>query len=103
MKEFLIFGIFLFLIKNKKTTAKEIAKEFEISQRSVYRYIDALCLAGVPIITKLGRGGGIEVIGEFKLENMLLSFTDKEILKKFINENKLSNEVRHVLEKIIQT
>ena len=35
MKDYLIFAIFMYLSKNKHTTAKEIAQKFEIGQRSV--------------------------------------------------------------------
>lgn len=45
MKQYLVFGIFLFISQKEKTTAKEIAENFEISTRTVYRYIDELCMA----------------------------------------------------------
>ena len=99
MKEYLIFGIFLFLIK--KTTAKEVAKEFEISSRSVYRYIDALSLVGVPVVTKLGRGGGIQVIGEFKMDSLLLSDSDKIVIRSFLENLKITQELLNVLNKLV--
>ena len=101
MKEYLIFGIFLFLIKKKNTTAKEVAKEFEISSRSVYRYIDALSLVGVPVVTKLGRGGGIQVIGEFKMDSLLLSDSDKIVIRSFLENLKITQELLNVLNKLV--
>lgn len=59
----------MFIYKRKRTTAKEISDYFEISIRSVYRYIDALCLAQIPVYMERGRNGGIGIMPEFKLEN----------------------------------
>lgn len=69
MKDYLIFGIFMFIYKRKRTSAKEIAEYFEISTRSVYRYIDALCLAQIPVFMERGKNGGIGIMPEFRLEN----------------------------------
>lgn len=101
MKDYLIFAIFMYLVKNKKTTALKIAHEFEISTRSVYRYIDALSLLGVPVTTKLGKGGGIEVVGEFYLENLALSKKDKQILFEYINRKDVPENIKNIINKII--
>lgn len=66
-------GIVLELLQQGKTTASTIAKKFEISTRSVYRCVDALCCAGFPLITQLGRKGGIYLSPEFILKNLCLS------------------------------
>ena len=60
MKQFLIFGVFFQLLKGKRT-AQEIAEVYEVSPRTIYRYIDALCLAGIPIVCRQGKGGGIYI------------------------------------------
>lgn len=101
MKDYLIFAILMFLIKNKHTTANDIAENFEISPRSVYRYIDTLSLLGMPIITKLGNGGGIELIGEVCLENLLLSKTEKQSLFEFMQRADLPENIKNILKKLI--
>ncbi|MBQ7884730.1 MAG: HTH domain-containing protein [Clostridia bacterium] len=101
MKDYLIFAIFMYLIKNKKTTAQSVAREFEISTRSVYRYIDSLSLLGVPIVTKIGKGGGIEVVGDFYLENLALPKSDKQILFEFAQRSDIPNNVKTILQKLI--
>lgn len=100
MKEYLIFAIYLYISKHKKTTAKELGDMFEISTRSVYRYIDALSLCGVPVITKIGRGGGIELVGKIKLEWLVLSDDEKNKLIKYI-KNIDDKDIVRILEKII--
>lgn len=101
MKDYLIFAIFMYLVKHKKTTAKQISDEFEISSRSVYRYIDSLSLLGVPLVTKLGKGGGVEIVGNFCLENIMLSQYDKGLLFDFIQKSDVPNNIRNIINKLL--
>lgn len=48
-----------------KITAKQIAEKLEINIRTVYRYIDALCASGVPIISDTGHNGGYSLLNKF--------------------------------------
>lgn len=59
---------------NKKTiTAKELSEHFEVSQRTIYRDIETLCQAGIPIYTNKGKGGGIGLMEHFVLNKSVLS------------------------------
>lgn len=49
----------------KKHTAAQIADNLEINVRTVYRYIDALCASGVPIVAESGHNGGIYILENF--------------------------------------
>ena len=53
-----LFEMLYWLVGRGGATAKELAEHFEISERTVYRDIDALCAAGVPLYAEHGRGGG---------------------------------------------
>jgi len=64
------------LLNQKNTTAKQLAERFSVSQRTIYRDIDALSLAGIPVYTEKGKGGGISLLPEFVLSKSILS--DKE-------------------------
>lgn len=57
----------LMLTSRRKITAKEIADRFEISVRSVYRYVDELNVSGVPVDVVRGRYGGIFISDTFKI------------------------------------
>jgi len=70
----------MFEILRCKQTAKDLAEEFEISTRTVYRYVDDLCGAGVPIISTLGRFGGFEMSSYFKLKEFFLTKNEKSYL-----------------------
>jgi predicted DNA-binding transcriptional regulator YafY len=69
------------LLREKSVTAKTLAEYFEVSQRTVYRDIDALSLAGIPVYTEKGKGGGIRLLPDFTLSKSILSESDQnEIL-----------------------
>lgn len=73
MKQFLIFGVFFQLLKGK-TTATKIAQTYEVSPRTIYRYVMALSEAGVPIITTQGRNGGIFIDKSFDMEKYINTY-----------------------------
>ena len=92
MHQHLIFGIFMYIYQKKKTTAKEIAEVFEISQRSVYRYVDALSCVNIPIYTQNGKNGGIFISENFSMSSLYFSKQEVEILKdSLVKEKKKSN------------
>lgn len=101
MREYLIFAILTYLIKNKRTTARAIANEFELSTRSVYRYIDALSLLGVPVVTKQGNGGGVELVGDVYLENLALSKKEKQTLFDYTQRADIPQNVENIIKKLI--
>ena len=61
------------LLRKELVTAKELAERFDVSQRTIYRDIDALSLAGIPVYTEKGKGGGISLLPEFVLNKSILS------------------------------
>lgn len=69
------------ILMEKSVTAAELAAHFEVSVRTVYRDIETLCQAGIPIYMTRGRGGGIRLLGSYVLDKSLLSDSErKEIL-----------------------
>lgn len=72
----------IYILMNKGTvTATELAERFEVSVRTIYRDVDALSMAGIPIYTTKGRGGGISLTEQFVLNKMLVSKKEqKQIL-----------------------
>ena len=67
MKYTVLMRILFMLLAKKKVTAKEISDKFEISKRTVYRYMDELSLAHVPIMVERGQNGGFYIADSFKL------------------------------------
>lgn len=76
-----LFEIVYLLLQRKCITAKELAKRFEVSVRTIYRDIDALSMAGVPVYMKKGRYGGICLLENYVMDKSLVSVKEqKEIL-----------------------
>ncbi len=67
MKYQIMMDIFFTLLSCKKMSATELAARHGISTRSVYRYVDELTVAGVPVDVAHGRNGGIYISDAFKL------------------------------------
>lgn len=79
MEQSVILGI-LFSIQAKKTKATDLADKFEISTRTVYRYIDVLCGAGVPILSQKGKNGGFFIADYYKVREFFLTREEKQYL-----------------------
>ena len=56
-------AILLLLQQREQVTAAEVARELEVSERTARRDLDALAVAGVPVYSVQGRGGGWRLVG----------------------------------------
>src|SRR4030042_2885928 len=61
-----LISIVMLLQTHEKMTAEELSKELEVSQRTIYRDIIALNVAGVPVFTGRGPGGGIALVESYR-------------------------------------
>ena len=73
MKNSRLFEILYLLMEKRSITAGELAERLEVSERTIYRDIDALSAAGIPVFTQKGQGGGIRLMEQFILDKALLS------------------------------
>ena len=71
------FEILIFLLKNKKTTYKELSVIFEVSSKTIERDINFLSSMGVPIFCLQGIGGGVFIDEKYKLTKSF--FTNEDI------------------------
>ena len=78
MQESRLFKIIYYLLDKGRATAPELAKRFEVSTRTIYRDIDALSGAGVPVYTETGRNGGIHLMKNFVLDKAVLSEEERQ-------------------------
>lgn len=71
----------IILLLNKGTiTAAELAKRFQVSVRTIYRDIDILSTAGVPVVMSRGNGGGISLLEEYALSKVIISEQERDSL-----------------------
>ncbi len=80
MKSSRLFQIVYRLLQDGRLTAPELATQLEVSKRTIYRDIDVLCEAGVPIATEQGKGGGIRLMEDFVFSRALMSEAEQEQL-----------------------
>lgn len=67
--------IFLLLDK-KRIGAQELADTFEVSRRTIYRDIDAINMAGIPVYSTTGAGGGFEIMPNYKIDKNVFTTAD---------------------------
>lgn len=81
MKENRYFQMIYLLLEKGSMSAPQLAEHFEVSVRTIYRDIDILSSAGIPIYATRGKGGGIRIQENFILNKSILSEQEqKQIL-----------------------
>ena len=73
MKTDRLIGILSLLLQRDRITAPELAEHFEVSRRTIQRDIESLCLAGIPIATAQGTGGGISIMEGYRVDRTVLT------------------------------
>ena len=78
MKFEIMMSILFELMSKKCVTAKYLAEKYEVSVRSIYRYINCLELAGVPLYTIRGRDGGFAIVDTFRFSSTFMTIKEFE-------------------------
>ncbi|MCI9142924.1 MAG: YafY family transcriptional regulator [Lachnospiraceae bacterium] len=78
MKVDRLIGILSILLQKDTVTAPYLAERFEVSRRTVNRDIEALCKAGIPIVTRQGTGGGISIMENYKMDKTLFTMEEMQ-------------------------
>jgi predicted DNA-binding transcriptional regulator YafY len=100
-----LLSIMLLLQARGKLTAQALAAELEVSERTIYRDVEALSMAGVPVYSESGPGGGIGLLESYR--TTLTGLTDAEAAAFFLlsipaplEDVGLSADLRSALRKI---
>lgn len=72
-----VFEILYILLNREKISSKELAEKFEVSVRTIYRDIEVISGAGIPICMTQGRNGGISLLESFTLDKQVLTESEK--------------------------
>lgn len=75
-----LIGILSVLLQEEKMTAPELAEKFEVSRRTINRDIEDLCMAGIPIQTEQGAGGGIRIMDGYRMDRTLFTSKDMQMI-----------------------
>ena len=85
-------SIIMTLLDKERISAHELADTFEVSPRTIYRDIEAINMAGIPIRSTSGVGGGFEIMPEYKLDKKVFSTADLSAI--LMGLSSLSNVIR---------
>ena len=80
MKTDRLIGILSVLLQEEQTTAPKLAEMFEVSRRTINRDIETLCMAGIPIQTLQGTGGGIRIMDGYRMDRTILTSKDMRMI-----------------------
>lgn len=94
MQESRLFKIVYHLLDKGQATAPELAEKFEVSVRTIYRDIDALSGAGIPVYAEAGRNGGIHLMNDFVLDKAVFSEEEKQEILTALQSIHLTQTIR---------
>ncbi len=80
MKMERLIGILSILLQREKVTAPELARQFEVSRRTIQRDIESLDRAGIPISTVQGPGGGISIMEGYRVDRTVLTAPEMQAI-----------------------
>lgn len=68
--------VLIYLLRNKKTTYKQLAKHFEVSTKTIERDINRLSAMGIPVYCTQGVGGGVRLDESYKFSTSFFTNSD---------------------------
>ena len=68
-----LFEMLHMMLNKKNITAKELSEYFEVSLRTVYRDVETLASAGIPVYSLRGKNGGIRLLEGYTLNNVCIA------------------------------
>ena len=92
MKVDRLVSMIMILLDQERIGAQELADMFEVSPRTIYRDIDAINMAGIPVRSTSGVGGGFEIMQKYKIDKQVFSTADLSAI--LMGLSSLSNMIR---------
>ncbi|MBS7577916.1 MULTISPECIES: YafY family protein [unclassified Enterococcus] len=92
MKVNRLVSIIMILIDKKRISAKKLADMFEVSTRTIYRDIEAISMAGIPVHSTTGVGGGFEIMENYKIDKN--TFSQAELITLLIGISSIPNDIK---------
>ena len=84
MNHFVIFWLLLILFLKTKCTSVQLARKFEVSVKTIYRYVEQISAAGLPIFFFYLKHGGIEISPDFDLESNYLTAAEMQKIQSLL-------------------
>ena len=75
-----LIGILTILLREERATAAQLAERLEVNRRTIYRDMERLCQAGIPLRSDRGRGGGISIMEGYAIDRTVLTDADRSAI-----------------------
>ena len=98
-----LLAIIIMLLNRNRVQARDLAEHFEVSTRTIYRDIETINNAGIPIVTHQGNNGGLAIIDSYKLDRQVLTLKDMVTMLsvlKGVNSTFNDRQITQAIEKI---
>ncbi|MEK0314827.1 helix-turn-helix transcriptional regulator [Cohnella sp. 56] len=98
-----LMALIMLLLEREVVSARELAERLEVSRRTIYRDIDTLTMAGLPIFTQEGATGGIGLMKAYKVDKLLFTQRDIQTLAASLNGYRQlfgHKELAYIVEKL---
>ncbi|WP_256759457.1 YafY family protein [Cohnella sp. WQ 127256] len=76
MKVQRLLGITMVLLSQRRVNAQALADKFEVSLRTIYRDLETINTAGIPLVSFTGSDGGYEIMEQFRIDRQIVTFDD---------------------------
>ncbi|MCS5347973.1 YafY family transcriptional regulator [Staphylococcus aureus] len=94
MKISRLISIILLLNERKRVSANELSELMEVSKRTIYRDVETINLAGIPVYSIPGVGGGFEIMENFKIDKN--TFTENELASLLISNYNFPDKLKNM-------
>ncbi|MEK8126341.1 YafY family protein [Paenibacillus filicis] len=76
MKLHRLLAITMLLLSRKRMSGQELAERFEVSLRTIYRDLEAINAAGIPIASFAGADGGYEIMEQYHIDRQMVTLDE---------------------------
>lgn len=98
-----LLAITMLLLNRRRISAKELSERFEVSLRTIYRDVEAINQAGIPVVSYSGLSGGYEIMDQYRLDRQFLSLEELQSIitgLKGIHASVPDQEISNLLDKV---
>lgn len=98
-----LLAITMLLLNRRRISAKELSERFEVSLRTIYRDVEAINQAGIPVVSYAGLSGGYEIMDQYRLDRQFLSLEELHSIitgLKGIRSSIGDQEISNLLDKV---
>lgn len=98
-----LLAIVILLMNREKATAKELSEIFEVSGRTIQRDMEAINLAGIPVVSYQGPKGGYGIIKEYRIDKSFITDSEYQLLLtalKGVNQAYQDRKIQNMIEKL---